>query len=79
MAPEKQFRIGLVSASVFANEVQTENGKRRIRNVNLQRRYREGDEWKSSTSFGLGDLPNAIRVLQLAQDYVEAKEADVTN
>ena len=60
MAPEKQFRIGLVSASVFANEVQTDNGKRRIRNVNLQRRYREGDEWKTSTSFGLGDLPNAI-------------------
>ena len=76
---EKQFRIGLVSTSVFANEVQADNGKRHIRNVNLQRRYREGDEWKSSTSFGLGDLPNAIRVLQLAQDYVEGKEADVTN
>ena len=79
MAPEKQFRIGLISASVFANEVQTENGKRRIRNVNLQRRYREGDEWKSWTTFGLGDLPNAIRALQLAQEYVETKEADVTN
>ena len=79
MVPEKQFRIGLVSASVFANEVRTENGKRCIRNVNLQRRYREGEEWKSSTSFGLSDLPNAIRALQLAQEYVEAKEADITN
>ena len=28
MAPEKQFRIGMVSASVFVNEVQTDNGNR---------------------------------------------------
>ena len=79
MAPEKQFRIGLVSASVFANEVTTDNGKRRILNVNLQRRYRDGDEWKSSTSMGLGDLPAAIRVMQLAQKYVEDNEAEVTS
>jgi len=45
--PEKVFRIGSVSASVFANEVQ--EGKRPMRNVNLQKRYRDGEEWKSSS------------------------------
>lgn len=78
-APEKTFRIGLVSASVFVNEIDGDNGKRTIRNVNLQRRYRDGDEWKSSTSFGLADLPVALRVLQLAQEYVEELEAEVSN
>ncbi|MDA1016754.1 MAG: hypothetical protein O3A00_20140 [Planctomycetota bacterium] len=78
-APEKTFRIGLVSASIFANEVDGEGGKRTIRNVNLQRRYRDGDSWKSSTSFGLADLPNALRVLQLAQEYVEHQEAEAQN
>ena len=77
-SPEKMFRIGNVSASVFVNEVQGEGGKRKLRNVNLQRRYKDGDEWKSSSSFGLGDLPQAIRALQLAQQHVEAVEADVT-
>lgn len=77
-APEKTFRIGSVSASVFVNHVQADSGKRIIRNVNLQRRYKDGDEWKSSTSFGLADLPQAIRALQLAQQHVEAEEADVT-
>ena len=76
--PEKIFRIGSVSASVFVNQVQGDGGKRTIRNVNLQRRYKDGDEWKSSTSFGLADLPQAIRALQLAQQHVEAAEADVT-
>lgn len=78
-APEKTFRIGLVSASVFVNEIDGDNGKRTIRNVNLQRRYRDGDSWKSSTSFGLADIPVALRVLQLAQEYVEEREAEVSN
>ena len=72
--PEKVLRIGSVSASVFVNQVKTESGTREVRNVNLQRRYRDGDEWKSSTSFGLADLPSAIRVLQLAQQHVESVE-----
>ncbi len=79
--PEKQFRIGSVSASVFANTVDGDAGRktRKIRNVNLQRRYKDGDDWKSSSSFGLADIPHAIRVLQLAQHHVEAAEADVTD
>ena len=76
-APEKVFRIGSVSASVFVNEIDGENGKRQMRNVNLQRRYKDGDQWKSSTSFRLADLPNAIRVLQVALQHVETAEAEV--
>ena len=75
--PEKVFRIGYVSASIFVNEIETEGGKRTVRNVNLQRRYKDGNEWKSASSFGLGDLASAIRVLQLAQGHVENVEAEV--
>lgn len=35
------------------------------------------DDWKSTTSFGLSDLPLAIRVLQLAQEHIEQAEAEV--
>ena len=76
--PEKVFRIGGISASVFLNEIQTDSGKKKVRNVTLQRRYRDGNEWKSASSFGLNDLANAVRVMQRAQDYVESREADVT-
>ena len=75
--PEKVFRIGYVSASIFVNEIKTEGGTRTVRNVNLQRRYKDGDEWKSASSFGLGDLPCALRVLQLALQYLETVEAEV--
>jgi hypothetical protein len=44
----------------------------------LQRRYKEGEQWKSSSSFSLADLPNAIAVLQLAMAYLAPIEADTT-
>lgn len=76
-SPEKVFRIGHVSASVFLNEASTDGGSRTFRNVNVQRSYRDGDETKFSSSFTLADLPQAIRVLQLAQQHVEQAEADI--
>ena len=74
-APETTFRLGNVSASVFVNEANGDVGKRKFRSVNVQRSYRDGDQTKFVSSFGLSDLPAAIRVLQLAQEHVESKEA----
>ena len=75
--PEKVFRIGSVSGSVFANDIETENGSRTIRSINLQRRYRDGDESKYSSSFGLSEIPQAITVLQMAQREFENEEAEL--
>ena len=78
--PEKTFRMGLVSASIFVNEYDVNDGKRKTRrsrrSVVLQRSYKEGDDWKQTNSVGLGDLPAAIRVLELAQSHVESQEVE---
>ena len=67
-----------MSASVFVNEVETDSGKRKLRNVNLQRRYKDDEgEWQSSSSFGLADLPQALEVLRLSLNHVAQKEAEV--
>jgi hypothetical protein len=73
--PEKTFRIGYCSASVFLNEM---NNERQFRTVSLQRRYKDGDDWKSSSSFSLADLPHAMAVLQMAMNYLAPLEADTT-
>lgn len=76
--PEKSFRIGSCSASVFANTAakKGKDDERSYRTVSLQRRYRDGDQWKTSTSFTLADLPAAIAVMQMAMDYVASQEAE---
>lgn len=75
--PEKMFRVGFVSASVFAHEVENDEGKRTMRSVSVQKRYLDGEEAKYTSSFNLAELPQAIRALQLAQQYVESVEAEV--
>ena len=77
MKPEKVFRIGLVCASVFANDHKTDSGTKKIRNVHLHRRYRDGEEWKTSTTFSLAELPQAATALDLALKYVTDMEAVV--
>lgn len=74
--PEKVYRIGFVSASVFAHEIDTDDGRRTIRSVNVQKRYMDGDEVKYTSSFGMAELPQVIRVLQLASQWVEQHEAE---
>jgi hypothetical protein len=87
--PERVFRVGSSWATVWCNEHQQQIGPnehttRIIRSINLDRRFwnpklnnGQGD-WDSSSSYGLGDVHNAIAVLQLAADYLKQTEADVT-
>ena len=77
-SPEVTYRIGNCSASVFVNETGGGKQTREFRSVSVQRSYLDGDERKFTGSFGLNDLPAAIRVMQLAQTHIEEKEAEVT-
>jgi hypothetical protein len=75
--PEKVFRIGYVSASVFTREVSSDGDNRTLRSVKLQKRYMDGDDVKYTHSFSLAELPQAQRVLQLATSWVERHEVEV--
>jgi hypothetical protein len=85
--PEKTFRVGNCYATIWCNEVRPEGKSqqtRTMRSVNLERRFwneklndGQGD-YDSATSYSLGDIHNAIAVIQLAADYLRETEADVT-
>ena len=73
--PEKSFRVGPISASVFVNEPKGK-AKRPFRTVVLDRRYKDGDQWKTSNSFTLSDLPVAVAVMQMAMNYLIVQQAE---
>ncbi|MGZ0172025.1 MAG: hypothetical protein ACKVHE_20975 [Planctomycetales bacterium] len=75
--PEKVFRIGFVSASVFAHNIDTDDGTRTIRSVSIQKNDKDGDEVKYTSSFDLAEMPQALRVMQLAQAHVESEESEI--
>ena len=63
--PSVRFRIGNVTAAVW------KNGEG-FYSVTLQRSYKEKDseEWKNSDSLGHGDLLNAARALERAEQWI---------
>lgn len=63
--PAAKFRLGYVSATIWKNED--------FYNVTLSKSYKDGDEWKDTDSLGAGDLMNAVRVLQRAEDWIAAQ------
>ena len=73
--PVTVFRARGVSASVFANQAETKRGDVTFHKISLQRTYKDGDDWKTTTSFGRDDLPVAAHLLQQAWEYILDAEA----
>jgi hypothetical protein len=64
--PAAKFRIGYVSATVWQND--------KHHNVVLSRSYKDGNDWKETDQLGHGDLMNAVRVLQRAEQYISDQQ-----
>lgn len=64
--PVYEIRLGRIKAAIWANE--TDNGTRH--NVTITRLYKDGDEWKTSTSFGREELPLVAKVADLAHTWI---------
>lgn len=69
--PEKRFKVGACTASVFVNEVNTGNGKAAIKNVSLQKAYKDKEgNFQHTTSFRANDIPKAMLALSKAYEYL---------
>lgn len=60
--PAATFRLGYVKATVWRND--------KFFNVELTRSYKDGDEYKDTNSLGSGDLLNAAKVLERAEQFI---------
>jgi hypothetical protein len=68
--PVLEHRFNHIKLAVWANV----NKGQTWHNVVVTRRFREGDEWKESSSFsGLGDLALVSAAVKLAEEYLRAK------
>lgn len=60
--PVAKFRLGYVTATIWQND--------KFYSTVLSKSYKEGDDWRETDQLGSGDLMNAVRVLQRAEDFV---------
>ncbi|MDA7979466.1 MAG: hypothetical protein MPJ50_11940 [Pirellulales bacterium] len=69
--PVHEIRLGRIRAAIWAND--TQNGTRH--NVTVTRLFKDGDEWKDSSSFGRDDLPLVAKVLDRCHSWIFEESA----
>jgi hypothetical protein len=64
--PAAKFRLGFVTATVWKNDD--------FFNVVLTRSYKDADDqWQDTDQLNAGDLLNAAKVLQRAEEFISAQ------
>lgn len=76
--PEKKFRAGAVSATVWKNESKKGADSFAYYSVSLDRNYKDKDgQWKSTNSLRINDLPRASLVLNKAYEFILLRDKPI--
>ncbi|MFH1072012.1 MAG: hypothetical protein V1743_01130 [Nanoarchaeota archaeon] len=75
--PEKKFRAGAVSATIWQNQGKDSDGKSvTYKTVSFERSYKDkNNAWQTTSSLRLNDLPKASLVLDKAYEYLALTES----
>ena len=77
--PEKKFRAGAVSATVWLNKGQKTTGEEsEYRTISIERSYTDKEgKWQTTNSLRVNDLPKMTVVAQKAYEYLVFNEQDL--
>ena len=74
--PEKKFRCGPITASIFA-ETRVVNGQMvKFYSTCIDKAYKEGEQWKHTTSYAAEDLPKVALLATEVYRYLRVKVLD---
>lgn len=77
--PEMKYRAGGVIATIWKNQAEIKGKTMEYSSVTIERRYKDKkDEWQSTNSMKLNDLPKAILVMQKAYEHIVLSEAEAS-
>ena len=74
--PERKFSCGPISSSIWANTKVVAGETVKFYSVTINKAYKEGEEWKYTSSFNIEDLPKVALVATEAYKYVRLREND---
>ena len=71
--PESKFNAGSIQVAVWDNESKEGN---KFQSISIQKRYKVGEEWKTTNSLNVNEIPKAILALQKAYEKSMISEQD---
>ncbi len=69
--PAHEIRLGRIRATIWANNSDNRNV---WFNVSLTRLYKDGEQWKDSSTFRRDDLPVVAKVVDMAYAWIWGQE-----
>lgn len=73
--PEKKFRSGSVSATIWKNEYKYEGKDMVTHSITIERNYKDkADAWQTTSSFNTNDLSDVAVVAEESRKYLRLKE-----
>jgi hypothetical protein len=77
--PEKKFRAGAVSVTVWLNKGQNTKGEaNEYRTISVERSYMDKEgKWQTTNSMRINDLPKAELALHKAYEFIVLNEQDL--
>ena len=75
--PKQNIRIGACNVAVWSNIREVNKEDVEFLSAQISRSYKDkNDEWKTTDSFGVSDVPKIILALQKAYDYMVTNKDD---
>jgi len=77
--PERKFRAGAISATVWSNKTKNKTGEEvQYKTISVDRCYKDKDgQWQTTNSMRVNDLPKAWTVLMEAYKHIVFKEQEM--
>lgn len=77
MQPEKKFRAGAISATIWLNETDKDGQTVTYPTVTFERSYKDKKgAWQTTNSLRVSDLPKAQLVLSKAYEHLSMHQAE---
>ena len=73
--PVQTYRLHGISISIFANPTKANGEDTVFHKVSIQRTYKDGNEFKTTTSFGRDDLPVVELLARRAWEFIHNTES----
>ena len=76
--PLKTYRAGGLSITAWQNEKEIKGKKVMVKSFQLQKRWKDGEEWKDTKNLNLNDLPKVQELMRqaYADSISKAKDED---
>lgn len=68
--PKLKLRDGLICATVWENSFESEDGTRKRISIDINRSYKDGEEWKETSSFSPTELLKVARLAERAYEQI---------